>query len=175
MAAHRLPASSRAAATWQRFDGQMSSSSGCLGSGCLFEMNSKTERVWGLPAATRTARSPSRKGLWGAAAVLRIWRCFAPFCQIYSPPQGKRGRGNRSQQAKNKTGYKDLFDSCLSSGDEHGTNDLPAYFPEAALNAFRYSESWVRFPVIKGCGYISLFKRITMSLLHRKFPVGCFI
>lgn len=51
-AAHRLPASYGTAVTWQRFDSQMSSSSGCLGSGCLFEMNSKTERVWGLPGAT---------------------------------------------------------------------------------------------------------------------------
>lgn len=173
-AAHHLPASYGTAVTWQRFDSQMSSSSGCLGSGCLFEMNSKTERVWGLPGATCTTRSRSRKGLLGDAVVLRIWHCFAPFCRIYSPHRAKSGRWNQSYQAKNKTGYKDLFDSYLSSGDEYRTNDLPAYFPKAALNTFRHSESWVRFPVIKHCSYSSLFKYIATCLLHCKFSVSRF-
>ena len=150
----------------------MSSSSGCLGSGCLFEMSSKTERVWGLPGAT-CRRNRSRKGLWGAAVVLRIWHCSAPFCQIYSPRQAKSGRWNQSYQAKNQTGYKDLLDSCLCSGDEYRTNDLPAYFPEAALNTFQRSKVLGAFPRDKTLQLYFFVQE--SSLLHRKFSVGCFI
>lgn len=42
-----LPASHGTAATWHELKRQMSVSSGCLGSSCLFKMNSEARQAWG--------------------------------------------------------------------------------------------------------------------------------
>lgn len=42
---------------------------------------------------------------------------------------------NQSYQVEEELGCEDPSDSCLSSGEERGTNALPLHFPEAARSA----------------------------------------
>lgn len=44
-------------------------------------------------------------------------------------------RQNQSYRVEEELGCEDLSDSCLSSGEERGTNALPLHFPEAAWSA----------------------------------------
>lgn len=112
-AAHHLPASYRTAVTWQRLHGQMSPSSGSLGSGCSFEMSSKAGRGWlclVLPAQGIEGGKVPQLPKPGTAS-----HHFVKFAALAR--QNLQG-GSR---VKNQ---RDLFDSCLSLGDGYSTNPL---------------------------------------------------
>lgn len=128
-AAHHLPASYRTAVTWQRLHGQMSPSSGSLGSGCSFEMSSKAGRGWlclVLPA----------QGIEGGKVPQfpKPGITLHHFDKFTALTRQNLGAGSR---VKNQ---RDLFDSCLSLGDGYSTNPLRVL--SLQLQTLQHSEPW---------------------------------
>lgn len=160
-AAHHLPASYRTAVAWQRLHGQMSPSSGSLGSGCSFEMSSKAGRGWlclVLPArGIEGGKVPQfpKPGI----ALHHFDKFTALPGRIWEVEAESRTKGICLTAASLWVmDTAQILSGCFPCSFQHFSTQSPGAFPR-----------------IKPCTWISLFKGTAVSLFHCTFLTHCFI